>query len=91
MEVGQAQVEGAVAQAVGSVDELAPTGKVDGAIRREPLLGAEITDGGLGGRSKLARAGLGIVDGEPERGETRLHVLDGRSLHAWGDRFHMAS
>ena len=88
MEVGKAQVEGAVAQVVALVDEGGPGRRVDRGAQREVVVEAEARDAVRGGLTEQALGAFGLVDGVAERAQPLLDVLDryaGRSLM---DRVH---
>ena len=91
MEVGQAQVEGAVAERVRGVDEGAPARGVHGISHIELHVRAELLNRFCGGGAELLSLKLCGIDGVAQAGEARLHVFDGRSLHTRGDCFHAAS
>lgn len=88
MEIGHAQIEGAVAQLIRSVYEGAPTGDIDGMTGSKAAVEPEGADGLLSGGSKVLVGDFGGINRVAELQETRLHVLDGCSLHARCNRFH---
>ncbi len=88
MEIGHAQIERAVAQLIRSVYKGAPTGDIDGVTGGKAAVESEGANGLLSGGAKVLVGDLVGIDGVAELQETRLHVLDGCSLHARGNRFH---
>ena len=88
MEVGQAQVQRTVTQLVGGIDQRLPAGGIDLVALRQVVMRAEQTDGGCGRVAETLIGKLELIDGEPQGGQTRLHVLDGSALHPLLDRLH---
>ncbi len=88
MEIGHAQIEGAVAQLIRSVYKGAPTGDIDGMTGSKAAVEPEGADGLLGGGSKVLVGDFGGINRVAELQRARLHVLDGCSLHARCNRFH---
>ena len=88
MEIGHAQIESAVAQLIRSVYKGAPAGDIDGMTGSKAAVEPEGADGLLSGGSKVLVGDFGGINRVAELQETRLHVLDGCSLHARCNRFH---
>ena len=88
MEIGHAQIEGAVAQLIRGVDQGAPTGDIDGMTGSKAAVESEGADGLLGGGAKALVGNLGVIDCIAELQKAGLDVLDGCSLHARCNRFH---
>lgn len=88
MEIGHAQIQGAVAQLIRGVDQGAPTGDIDGMTGSKAAVEPEGADGLLGGGAKALVDNLGVIDCIAELQKAGLNILDGCSLHARGNRFH---
>ena len=88
MDIGHAQIQGAVAQLIRGVDQGAPTGDIDGMTGSKAAVEPEGADGLLGGGAKALVDNLGVIDCLAELQKAGLDVLDGCSLHARGNRFH---
>ena len=91
VEVGETQVEGAVAELVALVNKGDPCGGVDLLAEREPVVEAEARDGGPGGRPKARILRLSSVDLVAERFQALLNVLDRGAASALQNRFHCLS
>lgn len=88
MEIGHTQVKRAVAQLVRGVYQGAPAGDIDGAASGKAAIEPKGANSLLGGGTKTLVGDLGGINRVAELQETRLHVLDGCSLHARCNRFH---
>ena len=88
MEIGHAQIEGAVAQLIRGVYQGAPAGDIDGAAGGEAAIEPKGANSLLGGGAKALVGDLGVVDCIAELQKAGLDVLDGCSLHARSNRFH---
>ena len=88
MEIGHAQIQSAVAQLIRGIDQGAPAGDIDGMTGGKAAVEPESADGLLSGGSKVLVGDFGGINRVAELQETRLHILDGCSLHARCNRFH---
>ena len=88
VEIGHAQVEGAVAQFIRGVDQGAPAGNIDGMAGSKAAVEPKSANSLLGGGAKTLVSDLGGIDCIAELQEAGLNVLDSCSLHARCNRFH---
>lgn len=91
MKVGEAQVEGPVAELVALVDKNRPRGGVNGLAEREPVVEPEACDRRGRGATKGALGALRLVHRVPDPAESLLNVLDGSSRRALTNGFHSLS
>ena len=88
MEIGHAQIEGAVAQFIRGVDQSAPAGDIDGTASGKAAIEPKGANSLFGGGAKALVGNLGVIDCIAELQKAGLDVLDGCSLHARCNRFH---